>query len=471
MTLARYILSQFFRTFIPTFVVMVLFLLMQFLWKYVDDLVGKGVEWYYIAELLALTIPSTVPLALPLSILLASLITYGNLGEYNELAAMKSSGISLMRSLRPLIILVILLAVGEFFFSNYITPVANLRGENLLENITRKKPALNIREGVFYGGIEGYNIKVGKKYGPDKRLLQDVLIYDHTNKQGNSKVIVAKTGEMYLTTDEMFLVLILNDGYTYEDLYPEKRAERQRHPFTKTSFSSSTIRFNLRDFQSGDLRRESHRDFNMLNISQLETAIDSIKTDFSDRRTTVQAGMLAKYKYTSTDPDSTNLAVMQPVILDNIQKNMRLRAIENGLRLARSHKGYMDQLTAEYEWRHKVVARYTLEQHKKFSMAFACLVLFFIGAPLGAIIRKGGIGLPVVVSVIIFIVFWVMSFSFEKLGRELVWSPFRAMWTANFILLPVGIFLTFKSNRDSALFSMEVYQRPWYWLKSRIRRK
>lgn len=453
--------------FLATFAVMVFFLLMQFLWMYVDDLVGKGVEWYYIAELLFYTAAGVVPLALPISVLLSSLMTFGNLGEFNELGAMKSAGVSLFRIMRPLIVLVLGLCTVAFLFSNYVLPVANLRGETLLRNIATKNPALNIREGVFYGGIEGYSMKIGEKYGPDDRLIRNIYIYDHSSRSGAGKLIVAEEGRMDISADERYLTLFLQRGTTYEDLIPSKRTERHRHPFARSRFDEAEIRFDLSSFQSGDLRENDQKSFNMMNVVQLSESVDSMGISLRARQIQMEQTLMNKYRVDEAkagfDLDHTAGIPLEPGsdLLVRLPDAMRRRAIDNATRLARSQKAYVSQLAEEYDWRRKVIARFELERHKKFSLSFAVLVLFFIGAPLGAIIRKGGMGLPVVVSVLIFIVYHTMSYSMEKLGRELVWTPFRAMWTSGFILLPIGIFLTYKSATDSALFSVRSYTAPF----------
>ncbi|MGB0177857.1 MAG: LptF/LptG family permease, partial [Owenweeksia sp.] len=441
------------------------------------DLVGRGVEWYYIAELLFYTSATVVPMALPLAVLLSAIMTFGTLGEHNEMAAMKSSGLSLIRVMRPLIVFMLLAAAGQFFFANYVIPVANLKSQTLLRNITNKKPALNIRQGVFYTGIEGYSIKIGEKTGPDNNQLKNIYIYDHTKKMGNMKVITSETGEMKITDNEMYLNISLEDGNSYEDLNPAKLKDRDNYPFVKSSFDRSIIRFNLSDFQSGDMRAGARKDYDMLNVTQLDEAVDSLYNSFDERRTEFEQQMSGKYSFETAMIDSngnsmvgdsvlTSTSALKSDILANIDPIDRQKVIQNALRIARSNKAYFTNAGAEYLWRDKLIARHLLEWQKKFSVSFSCIVLFFIGAPLGAIIRKGGMGMPVVISVFIFIVYHVTSYSFEKLGRELVWSPFRAMWTANFILFPIGVWLTYKSATDSAIFNIEVYLKPFQKISS-----
>jgi len=450
---------------------------MQFVWKYIDDLVGRGVEWYYIAELLFYTSATLVPMALPLAVLLSSIMVLGTLGENYELAALKSSGLSLMRVMRPLFVFVSFLAVGAFLFGNYVIPIANLHSENLRRNITNKKPALSIRPGIFYTGIEGFSIKVADKHGPNQNLLEEVIIYDHTQNTGNTKVIIADSGKMKVTDDKQFLEITLYDGHSYEDIIPKKRKDRDNKPFVTSDFQESLIRFNLDDFQSGDLRKTGRKEFDMLNVRQLDEAVDSLNGTLEGLQDQFAKQMVDKYAYRDLKSDeeieppagavkyevdtAAQMAEMQEEILQNFDGGMRTRILQNSMRIARGNRAYFTNASAQYNWRKLVITRHVLEWQKKFSVSFAVIVLFFVGAPLGAIIRKGGMGMPVVVSVFIFIVYHVTSFSFEKLGRFMYWSPFQAMWTANFILLPIGLWLTYKSATDSVIFNIEVYLKPF----------
>lgn len=314
------------------------------------------------------------------------------------------------------------------------------------------------------------------RLGENQSELRNVYVYDHTKKQGNMKVIVSETGKMEMTDDEMFLNIELFEGNSYEDIYPNKVEDRDNYPFVNSSFSRTLIRFNLSEFQSGDLRSGSRKDFDMLNIIQLESTTDSLRGVLKDRRRDFEQSMLEKYSFAElTQRDSLEAAGtlknrpdqnIDPAILDddllsNIDPIDKSRVIQNALRIARSNKAYYDNTETEYLWRNKLIARHLLEWHKKFSISFSCIVLFFIGAPLGGIIRKGGMGMPVVVSVIIFLIYHVTSYSFEKMGRELVWTPFRAIWSANLMLFPIGIWLTYKSATDSAIFNIEMYLRPF----------
>lgn len=426
-------------------------------WKYIDDLAGRGIEWYYILELLFYWSASVMPFALPISVLLSSLMTFGTFGENNELAAMKSAGIPLYRIMRPLIVLMVFISVGAFFFYNNVIPVANLKSVSLIENISKKKPAFNIRQGVFYGGIEGYSIKIGKKGGDDGNDLENIMIYDHTDNEGNIKMTIAQRGKMEITDDERYLEVTLRDGHTYEEIQANTRKERNKHPFVKASFEEALIRFNLMQFQSGDLREESAKNFYMMNVDQLLVTADSINSSLERRKNAFSENFKSKYYFELVDMDSANADVLTNNILANFNQPMSERAVKNALRMARSNIEYVNQVIGEYEWRKKLEIRHYIEWHKKFALSFACFVLFFIGAPLGAIIRKGGMGAPVVFSFVIFIIYHVLNTTFEKTGRELVLEPWAAVWIGTLILAPFGIILTLSAANDSSLLSSEFY--------------
>ncbi|MEL0334947.1 MAG: LptF/LptG family permease, partial [Flavobacteriales bacterium] len=239
-----YVLKSYVRPLLPTVGIMVFFFLMQMVWKYVDDLAGKGIEWYVLLELMMYWAASVVPFALPVSVLFASLLTFGNFGEHYEMAAMKSSGISLFRGIRSLIILNIGIAIGAFYFYNDVIPVANLKGQSLLINISKSKPAFHITPGIFYNGFEGYSIKIGEKSGDGEQELQDIYIYDHKeNKKGNQKVLTAASGIMRTVANDQYLEIELHDGATYEDIVKADREERKKMPWARSEFDTAFIRF------------------------------------------------------------------------------------------------------------------------------------------------------------------------------------------------------------------------------------
>ncbi len=466
------VIQSFLRPFLPTFLVMILFFLMQMVWMYIDDLAGRGIEWYYILELLFYWSAGVLPIALPISVLLSSLTTFGTFGENNELAAMKSAGIPLFRIMRPLIVFIFFLSIGAFLFYNFVIPVANLKSEALVRNISKQKPALNIRQGIFNADIENYSIKVGNKTGEDGNNLENIIIYDHTDNSGNTKMTIAKTGLMAITEDSRYMEIFLYDGHAYEEVKAKTRQEREKKPFIKASFDEAIIRFDLRQFQTGDLRESNSRTFYMMNVNQLDHAADSLINLTNWVKDEFAKNFSDKYYFSQVTLDTAKPQHVNPTILANLESMaMKKRAVENALRLARSNTEFLNQKIEEYDWRERNITRHFLEWHKKFSLSIACFVLFFIGAPLGAIIRKGGIGMPVVISFLVFITYHIINTSFEKTGREMVIEPWAAVWIGTLILAPFGFLLTYKAATDSSILNSEFYTKIVRFVVSLFKRK
>lgn len=447
--------------------------MMQLVWKYIDDIAGKGIEWYYIVELIFYWSAGVVPIALPIAILLSSLMTIGNFGENYELAAMKSAGISLFRIMRPMFILLMFIAVGAFYFSNNVIPVANLKAMNLIRNMSKQKPAFNIIPGSFYSGIQDFSIKVGSKEGENDEILKNIIIYDHTDQRGNNKVTVAKEGKMNIVGDEEYLELVLKDGYTYEDVYNKNRKERNRRPFIKAKFQKSIVRFSLKEFKSGDLRESNMKNFYMLNIDQLMDEADSTLKNKEKGMTQFSNAFVEKYSFRKAHADSAkNYERISPdEFIYGLENNYQKRAIQNALRTARSNREYIINQSKVAKYKDEMYVRHFLEWHKKFSLSISCIILFFIGAPLGAIIRKGGLGMPVIVSVSIFIIFHILNITFEKMGRQLTLEPWFAIWLPSLILTPIGIFLTQRAATDSGLMSAEGWSKFFSPITSLFKRK
>lgn len=457
--LDRYVLKSFLRPLIPTLGIMVFFFLMQMVWKYVDDLAGKGIEWYTILELMLYWSASVVPFALPVSVLFASLLTFGNFGEHYEMAAMKSSGISLLRGIRSLIVLNTLIAIGSFYFYNQVIPVANLKGQSLLINISKSKPAFHITPGIFYNGFEGYSLKIGEKQGEGEQLLKDIYIYDHKEKKkGNNKVLTAASGIMRTIDNDRYLEIELHNGATYEDVIKKDREERLKMPFSRSEFDTAFIRFSLSSFSNEDLYKTRRKDFMMLNTSQLRLKADTLEDQMDERKSTFENNLSSKYKFEHIESaTSQNSQVIQEDIIKNLVSGMRIRASQNAIRLARSNLDYLKSMDREMNWRRETFIRHHLERYKKYSLGVSVLIMFFIGAPLGSIIRKGGIGLPLVISTVAFLIFHILNTTFEKMGRELLMSPEIAVWLPSMILAPVALWLTFSASSDRALVSGEWY--------------
>ncbi|MBL0342120.1 MAG: LptF/LptG family permease [Bacteroidetes bacterium] len=453
--LSKLVLLSFLGPFSATFFVVLFVLLMQFLWKYIDDLVGKGLEWYVISELMFYASATLVPLALPLAILVSSIMTLGNLAEHYELVAAKSAGISLQRILRPLLFAAVLISGLAFYFSNYLLPFTNLKMGSLLYDVRQQKPALYIREGVFYNGIDGYSLKIGKKEA-DNQTLKNVMIYDHTAQRGNTKVIFAQSGKMVMSTDEKYLIVTLFDGNSFEEQMDRKAAYKKTHPLLRSSFKSYEIRFDLSTFKLSRTNEELFKDnYQMLNLNQLSASLDTFNVELTKRKVEM---LHTLQSYFMTFRDSALVKIPASEINFVAIDTMRSDATyEHAIGQARNVKSYLISVSDELDGRDKMIARFAIEWQRKFTLSIACFILFLIGAPLGAIIRKGGIGTPVVVSVIFFLIFHVTSIMGEKFAREGVLDPRIGMWLSSALLLPIGIFLLYKATHDSALFDIEVY--------------
>jgi lipopolysaccharide export system permease protein len=452
---------------------------MQWLWKYIDDLVGKGLEWYIVMELLFFASASLVPLALPLAILLSSIMTFGNMGEHYELVAFKTAGISLWKIMYPLIVTSLLLSIGAFYFSNNIIPIANLKMGTLLYDIRQQRPALNIKEGIFYDGIDGYVMKVKSK-SDDGEVMNNIIIYDHTERQGNTKVIIAEKGRMDISTDTMVMSLILYNGYSYKE---EETPRRQRgtYPHLRTSFKIDTIRFDLSAFKLSRSDESIFKDnYQMLNISQLEKSQDTLQLKLDKRRVEMSSNISSGFKYFSapqlyTKIDSvktdSNAVVFSADILANFNHDDQVKIVHTALEQVRSRELYIDAALADNFSRTKVINKHKIEWHRKFTLSFACIVLFFIGAPLGAIIRKGGLGVPVVISILLFIFYHIISISGEKFVKEGLWNAWNGMWMSSLVLLPLGVFLTWKATSDSGIFNADAYLKPFRMIAEKFQAK
>ncbi len=458
-----------------TFFIALFILLMQFLWKYIDDLVGKGLEWYVIAELLFYASSTFVPLALPLAILLSSLMTFGNLGEHYELVAMKASGISLRRIMMPLVILSIFISVFAFFFSNNVLPVANLKFKSLLYDVKQQKLAFNLKEGMFYHGIKNFVMRAESKE-EDGKTIHGVMIYDHSDNMGNIKTTVAESGIMQMSPDQQSIVFQLFDGHTYEDQV-DRKGYRVSRPFQRVKFKEQYKRFDLVDFAlqrtDEDLFKSNYQ---MLNLDQLATAVDSLKKRLELRRETNVKSISNRYYYLKRidstmllERDSTivfDTSILEVFPAKNIKKDIKM-----ALQAARNITENIGHSINDHEGREKLIRKHYVVWHKKFTLSFACFILFFVGAPLGAIIRKGGLGFPVVISTVFFVLYHILSMTGEKYAKADVLPVYQGMWIASIVFLPIGIFLTIKATSDSPLFDMEAYTKIFQGLWNRIKPK
>lgn len=456
-----------------TFFVVVFIFLMQFFWKYVDDMVGKGLELKVLFKLLGYMSFTFFSMALPLAILLSSLMLFGNLGERYELTAMKSAGIPLYRIMAPLIVFSAFCAGLGFFISNNIVPVANLKAKTLLIDIRSQKPALNIEEGVFYKEIDDYIIRIGKK-DKDNQTIYDVLIYDHTRVNNYTTVTYAQKGKMYMTSDEHYLIFNLEDGFIYDEnfRYSEERKDRQPHEISilRGTFKKQQLSFNLSSFALKRTDEELYKDsYEMLNVLQLDTMIDTLKHKISVGKAEIGERILGSLKnlFPRYNDSIALIAGGLPIVKKQLNVDDSLRITQYALQNVREHKSVVEFSYMDYGSQEKLLWRYEIEWHRKHTLAFACLLLFFIGAPLGAIIRKGGLGIPLVISILIFVFYWVISTIGERMSRLGVIPTSLGMWIASGILLPLGLFLIYKASRESQLMDMEFWQRQMMRFKKR----
>ena len=437
-----FLIKSFLGPFIATFFIAIFLLLMQFLWKYIDDLVGKGLGFTQIAELLFYASARFVPIALPISMLLSSVMVFGKLGENYELIALKSSGISLIRILFPLTIFVIIIAHGSFLFSNYVMPIANLKNGSMIYDIQKKKPALNIKEGIFYNDIEGFSIKVAEK-SSDGKTLKGIIIYDHTAKNGNDKVIISESGIMQLTKDEKYLELILYNGHSYIDIVENKR--KRENPYRTTHFKEDLIRFDLSSFSTINNSEALYKGhYAMLSNQQLSTAIDSLIIRYEERKITFTENITEKYIVNLKADSLIEIKPFRSIKIKQ-QYDVAINKLQTLKSITKSNKN-------DLEYRKIIITKHNIEWHRKISLAVACLLLFLLGAPLGAIIRKGGFGLPVLISVFFFLIYHVLSMIGEKSAKDLSMQAYEGIWLANIIFAPIALFLIYTAKNNVQLF-------------------
>lgn len=418
---------------------------MQNVWKYVDDLIGKGLELKVIGEIIIYIIPTLVPLALPLAILLSSLMAFGQLSENNELTALKSAGISLFKIMKPMFTLVCIFAFCAFLFSNHIIPYSNLKFKTLLYDIMNKKLDLNIREGIFFNDIEGFSIKVSKK-DSENNQLKDIIIYDHSHNAGNTKVILAESGSMFTSENGRYLVLELYNGQSYEEMNPKNSKKRKNLPFSRTKFKSEKIKFDLSSFAFERSDEEKYSNVaQFMNLKELENNQDSLRSNIEVKLNDFEKKISSSYSFKIEKEISEVRPIFSIQDLSNKKKKSVYKAASNKVR---SSKSYAYNSIREIKYKKKKLKKSEIEWHRKFSLPFACLILFLIGAPLGALIRKGGLGLPVLLSIIFFLIYHIISITAEKSALQGVFSSGFGMWMSTMVLTPLGIFFCFNAAND-----------------------
>lgn len=452
------IVKAFVGPFVATFFITLLVLVMQFFWLWIDDFVGKGLSTGIILEFTWYQTAALVPLALPLAVLLSSLMTFGNLGESFELVAIKSAGISLLRFMRPLFFVSLFLCFLAFLFANYVMPVAVLKSKTLLGDIYITKPAFELKEGVFYNKIEGFAIKVGKK--ENDSIIHDVIIYEKGGMLQDN-FIVARNGVMRITNNRRYLEMKLTDGWRYQ----ERGDKYSNSDFIRLGFKEYTKQFDLSSLQfrkTSDSLYQTNQQ--MRNMKQLDRAIDSIKKEVTRIKLRTKKEALPYFQFVSyldsgwSKPATLKLTPVKKFD-ELLPDSLRSFINEKAHTQAQSAKSVNDILVADFENKKKDLRLHEIEWHRKIALSMACLVLFLIGAPLGSIIRKGGLGTPLIFAIIFFMVFYFLSNSGQKFAKAGAMSPFTGMWLSTFVLVPIGIFLTYKALKDSELFNKEFYFR------------
>ncbi|MCB9223078.1 MAG: LptF/LptG family permease [Crocinitomicaceae bacterium] len=475
-----FIIRSFIGPFLITLFIAMFFLVMQFVWKYIDDLIGKGLDFTIMLELLFYVSITLIPLALPLAVLFSSIMTYGNLAEHNELTAMKASGLSLLKVMRPMFYFVIILSISAFYFTNFLMPVANYKWRAMIYDIQEKKPTFGLTPGVFYNDIDGYSIRVGAK-NDNTGSLDDVLIYQY-NDISVGKTIKSKTGEMLKSENERYLLLKLNSGAMYEKMKIGSM-QNSKYPYQKTYFDEAIIKFDMAQFQMQETNEDLFkRDFEMMNFIQLQETIDSMKIYFrtmnSDFGNVLKREMVLfndAYKVDTNKVDTTGNVVVKEIqeidtiihIDSLIKQDIKplMTYVQNEIR---SRKEMLNGQKMFRNAQKNVMYQFQTTLHKKFTLSVAIIVLFFIGAPLGAIIKKGGLGAPLVFATLFFLLYYILTIMGENMVESQFIEPWKGMWMSTIILTPLGAFLTYKAANDSALFDREAYKKAFRWIGRKL---
>jgi lipopolysaccharide export system permease protein len=472
------IIRSFIGPFIAAFSISLFVLTMQFFWLYIDDLVGKGLDLFTVLKLIGLVALFWVPLALPLALLFSAIMTFGNLGESFELVAIKASGIPLLRFMRPLIIITILISGIAFLFANNIIPVTQLKLSALKYDIIVSKPAIDIKEGIFYDKIDGYVIKLGKKEKNDS-IIHDVVLFEKSPGGLQDHMLIAESGVMRVTKDKRFLEFVLQNGWRYQEKGQRNTTNTE---FIRMGFKEYKKVFDLKSFKMNKSGDSAFYDPKMLSLRQLNGVIDSLHhIDTFYRKKTLYEVMpylrFSKYDDTGWARIDTTKIIRKVASFNKLLPDSSgLSILESAASQLSSLKGNVNVLATDYSQKYLSLQLHEIEWHRKFTLSAACLVLFLIGAPLGSIIRKGGLGTPLVFAIIFFVTFHLLNTFGEKFARAQEMSPLTGMWLSTLVLIPVGCFLTYKAMHDSQLFNKEFYYRLFkelrrFWSNFRDRKR
>ncbi len=464
--LDRYLLKTFLITFTSVFVILFFIFILQTVWLFISELAGKDLDVILVFKFLLYSMPALVPLVLPLSVLLASIMTFGDLAENYEFAAMKSAGISFQRSTRGLIVFIFLLSIGAFFFANNVIPYSQYKFVNFRKNIAQLKPAMAIAEGQF-SNIGNINIKVNKKSGENGEFLTGITMHKKSNQgEGARTIIKSKKGQLVSNENSNLLQLVLYDGYYYEDITPKDYQDRNKIPFAKSYFKKYIINIDLSKLNKMDDNNQAITNTdNMLNLKELKYTADSLSLSFKKELVSVADNVYQRFgiknSIITTLPDSISKKKSKtPELTSFLTKSEKTRIFEIALSDAESSKSNLDIVNSDISFKKKNINSHWLAIYDKFVIAFACILMFFIGAPLGSIIRKGGLGLPIVFAMLIFISFHFLNTFGKRFAQESGTTPFIGAWVSTFVLLPLAIFLTRKAIIDSGSFNFDALTEP-----------
>lgn len=458
--LHSYLLKAYLPPFFLTLFIGVFVFFLIHVFTYMDDIIGKGMGAWVLFKFFAFSFLSFIPVAMPLAVLLSSIMTFGNLAENYELAALKSCGLSLFNIIRPIFLFIIFLAGFTFLFNNFVLPKITLTSARMLWDIRQAKPTLSIKEGVYYSQLDPYIIKVGNK-SKDGQTLYNLSIYDHSDGIGNNIQIYADSGKMKTSVDTNYLQIQLNNGSRYEDLRQELQ-NKQTHPLMQLLYKELTINVDMSSFKIKNTEEELFKGHHeMMNIWAINREIDTFNLDIEKKYVNLNTQFntyFLSHTLRTSGLSKEHQSIKQ--FYSTLNKDEFNRSVENAQNLVRSSSSYIDSINQEVSNLETSRLDFLIGWHKKIIISFACIVLFFVGAPLGAIIRKGGMGLPVVVAVLFFLLYYIVTIIYEDLVREGIYTVVFGTWFPLFLFLPLGIFLTFKAARDSSLFDMYSYTEP-----------
>lgn len=461
--LDKYILKTFLFPFAATFLIVLFVLVMQVLWQTFENIAGKGVSVSFILKFLYYTTLIITPQALPIGVLLSSIMALGTLGENYEFAAAKSAGVSLQRLVRPLVLLTIILSGINFLFLNNIYPYAILKQKNLYHNIKKKEPAMALVPGSFNSDIPGFQIKFDEKYGEEENLLKKVLIYDLTSGKGNQKIITAERGKIVSEEGSRYMTLVLYDGYYYEEHVKSARTTLKKKKMAASNAAFEEYEFNI-DISSvsgnGDLDKIDYtKNYMMLNLNQLGDTIPDLKANYNEtlllKSKNIYAIVAAKdlYKYS----DSIKAKNINPIILENFELQSKINILNAASTKAKRALNSVKNNKASIKWKRKILNFFDTEYYNRIAFSLSCLILFFIGAPLGSIIRKGGFGLPMVLAIAIYVTYFFSNTFGKNLAEESSISAFLGSWVAAFIMIPIGVLLTKRATKDKGIFNVDTF--------------